>query len=297
MATDPERFTPEADKLVDRVLDLCPFPATAQRLMALANDDSAPMEAIAAAVASDPALATQVLHVANSSAFRLPGREAVRDLRLALVAIGLEPLKTMASAMALLATFATRDELALDLHGMSAISGSITSAIVPAGQGAARGMPFICGLLCEVGALACLVVDGPGYVALWRRTAGSTAPWSPDLVSLRDDLETKRYGATSRTIGARLLRRQLVPADIATAIEAPTRNFRGAPLLHRATAFAYVVTPVLVAHAGAPTPALTQTVGDVAALTSFVELDAAELTKRCLAACANAERALRATRG
>lgn len=163
---DFARPFPGPNELLDRVIDICPFPATAQRLMALANDDAAPMEAIAAAVQADPALATQLLRVANSAAFRYSGAEPIRDLRQALVMIGLSELRTMAGAMALLATFATRDELSLDLHRTSAVSGSIAAALVP---GATRSLPFVCGLLCEVGALACLAVDGPSYVDLLGR--------------------------------------------------------------------------------------------------------------------------------
>src|SRR5579883_1011709 len=156
---DLDRPFPNANELLDRVVDICPFPATAQRLMALVNDDTASIEAIAGAVQLDPALATQVLRMANSAAFRHAGAGATRDLRQALVTIGLEELRIMAGAMALLATFATRDELSLDLHRTSAVSGSIADAIAPPGPGLARSLPFICGLLCEVGALACLAVD------------------------------------------------------------------------------------------------------------------------------------------
>src|SRR5271165_3620015 len=126
---DIERPFPNANILLDRIVDICPFPATAQRLMLLVNDERAPMDAMAAAVQCDPALATQVLRVANSAAFRHAGMDAVRDLRQALVTIGLEELRMMAGAMALLATFATRDELSLDLHRTSAVSGAIAQAI------------------------------------------------------------------------------------------------------------------------------------------------------------------------
>lgn len=287
-----------ANLLLDRVVDICPFPATAQRLMLLVNDDGTPLEAIAAAVQCDPALATQVLRVANSAAFRPPGADAVRDLRQALVVLGLGELRMMAGAMALLATFATRDELSLDLHRTSAVSGAIAETVAPMGQGTARSMPFICGLLCEVGALASLAVDGPGYVELWQRAINRhEGHWSPEVSVERDALESRRYGVTTRTIGARLLRRHQLPQDIAQAIEASPEASPDRPLVHRATAFARIATLLVVGPLSCRDGALlTARIGEVAQLTSLVELEPAELVRRCVLAASAMERTLRASR-
>jgi HD-like signal output (HDOD) protein len=265
--------------------------------MVLVNDETATLEAIAGAVQCDPALATQVLRMANSAAFRQAGG-ATRDLRQALVTIGLEELRIMAGAMALLATFATRDELSLDLHRTSALSGSIADAITPASAGLARSLPFICGLLCEVGALACLAVDGPGYVELWRRTVKADGPWTPNHVAARDALETKRYGVTTRTIGARLLRRNQLPQEIAMAIESGPRQPPGAPLFHRATAFARIATVLVVEAQRTPTTSavLGEQIAEVAKMTSLVELEPADLLKRCVVAASEMERNLRSSR-
>jgi hypothetical protein len=204
----------------------------------------------------------------------------------------------MAGAMALLSTFATRDELSLDLHRTSAVSGSIASATVPIVSGTSRGLPFICGLLCEVGALACLVVDGPGYVEVWQRTVTVTGRWSPSAPKARDDLETKRYGATTRTIGARLLRRHRLPDVIANVLEATPWQTPDAPLLHRAVAFARVATPlVAAAQAGQTKIALTEQLAAVARWISLGELAPEELARRCIAAANIAERSVRAVRG
>jgi HD-like signal output (HDOD) protein len=295
---DLERPFPNASELLDRVVDICPFPATAQRLMALVNDETTSIEAIASAVQCDPALTTQVLRMANSAAFRVAGSGPTRDLRQALVTIGLEELRIMAGAMALLATFATRDELSLDLHRTSAVSGSIADAVAPAGPGHARSLPFICGLLCEVGALACLAVDGPGYVELWRRTVRSeSGRYSLRGASARDSFETRRYGVTTRTIGARLLRRNQLPLEIVNAIEASPRQTPGSPIFHRATAFARIVTLLVVDaqrnEGGTP---IDEQVAEIAKLTAFGELETPELVRRCLLAAAEMDRTLRSTR-
>jgi HD-like signal output (HDOD) protein len=294
---DFERPFPNANALLDRVVDICPFPATAQRLMLLVNDERAPIESIAAAVQCDPALATQVLRVVNSAAFR-SSTEPVRDLRQALVTIGLEELRMMAGAMALLATFATRDELSLDLHRTSAVSGAITEAIVPQGPGVPRSMPFICGLLCEVGALACLAVDGPGYVEVWQRTVrGIKDGWTPASPLARDALEIKRYGITTRVIGSRLLRRHQLPQDISLAIEAPPKQGPEVPLLHRATAFARIAAVLVFGPPNSRDPAmLAGPIEDIATLTSLVEFEPGELVRRCVLAALGIERTIRAAR-
>ncbi len=295
---DFERRIPGADELLDRVMDICPFPATAQRLMALANDETAPLDAIATAVATDPALATQVLRVANSAAFRPSAATPVRELRQALVNIGLDALRTMAGAMALLATFATRDEVSIDLQGTSAVSGSIAATITQRIPGVMPSLPFLCGLLCEVGSLACLAVDGAGYVEVWRRTVQSQGPWTARAAAARDELEAKRYGATTRTIGARLLRRHLLPKEIADAIEASAPMPKDALLLHRATAFARLATPGAVrAHSLSNHAALVEQVREIGRYTSLNEVDVNELAKRCDAAAGFAANTLKATRG
>ncbi len=292
----PARRFAHLDELLDQVEDLCPFPAAAQRLMALTNDESASIEAIASAVSCDPALATQVLRIANSAGFRRMGTEPVRDLRRALVSIGTETVRTMAGAMALLATFATRDELSLDLHARSAVSGSIVSSLMAGSTQTERSVPFLCGLLCEVGALACLAVDGPGYLELRKRTISVTGAWSAHVALAREDLETMRYGVTTRAIGARLLRRHHLPEEIARAIEVAPHLPPYAPLLHRATAFARVATPVVVVALGLTDSTLTNQLAELAKLTSMIDIGSDELTRVCVNSAAQAERSLRAAR-
>ena len=289
---------PNSDDLLDRVADICPLPAAAQRLMALVHDEQTPIDSIAAAVLCDPALTAQVLRVSNSAAFRHAGAEPVRDLRHALITIGIEELRIMAGAMALLATFATRDELSLDLHRTSAVCGSIVRAIAQPPAGGSRSLPFLCGLLSEVGVLACLAVDGPGYLELWRRVRHvHEGGWSPLVVAERDALETRRYGVTTRTIGGRFLRRHHLPDEIADVIEIPPTQPLGAPLLHRATAFARIVTAIIVEALGRKRAGgLGEQVEEVAKMTCLVEFQTADLVQRCLAAAADMDRTLRATR-
>ena len=290
-----QRFA-DVNHLVDHVADICPFPAAAQRLMALTNDDHSSMEAIAETLGSDPALATQVLRVANSAAFHRTGAERVRELRQAVVLLGLDALRTMAGAMALLANFATRDELSLDLQAESTVCGSIAATAAPMSPVEGRGIPFICGLLCEVGALACLAVDGHGYVELQREAIRVGGPGAVNIAIAREGFEVARYGFPSRTIGARLLRRHHLPEDIASAIEATLWQERDAPVVLRTTAFARIVAPLVVDARGRRDAGLTAEIREAARCSSLFELDTDELVRRCVVAAANADRSLRAAR-
>lgn len=106
-----------------------------------------------------------------------------------------------------------------------------------------------------------------------------------------------RYGTTTRVIGARLLRRHNLPYDIANAIEASPRQPPGTPLVHRATAFARIATPLVVDAGGARgIGGLTALLADVADWTSLIELEPGELARRSLAATADAERTIRSAR-
>jgi HD-like signal output (HDOD) protein len=308
MRADSEGWAPGADmdpfkrrfaniaELLDHVDNICPFPAAAQRLIALTNDDNSSVEAIVGSLASDPALAAQVLRVANSAEFYRSGAERPRDLRQAVVTVGRTALRTMASSMALLASFATRDQLSLDLQAQSAACGAIAAIAAPMSPAEGRGLPFICGLLCEVGALACLAVDGPGYLELRMRTISVGSHGSVNAAIAREGLEVMRYGFPARSIGAQLLRRHHLPEQIASAIGATPRQLPHAPLLHRATAFARILAPVVVRARGVSDAALTEEVRGVARCTSLVELDTAELVRRCLSAAAKVEQSLRAAR-
>jgi len=294
---NPQRLFSNPDDLLDRVQDICPFPAAAERLMVLANDERSSIEAIAAVVAGDPALAAQVLRIANSAGFRRPGAERVGDLRRGLVAIGLEALRKMAGAMAVLAKFANADGLSLDLHARSALCGSIASALMSGASGSDRGTPFLCGLLGEVGALACLAVDGAGYLAIRTCTISVTGAWSVNVALAREEMEVLRYGVPARKIGARLLVRHGLPEDIAAAIEAGPRQSPQAPRLHRATAFARLATPVVVtAQGGVVLPDVSLQLRELARITSLSDMAASQLERTCLLAAASAEKSLRVVR-
>ncbi|HET9957746.1 MAG TPA: HDOD domain-containing protein, partial [Polyangiaceae bacterium] len=118
----------------------------------------------------------------------------------------------LAAAMALFATFRSKAELTLQLHELCVASASIAHGIAKKTQHAPPSTAFVCGLLCEIGAMACLVFDGKEYVKLWQHASGDPQN--------RGELERERYGVSSYEIGRRFLERNSLPPNVSAAVGA-----------------------------------------------------------------------------
>jgi HD-like signal output (HDOD) protein len=234
-----------AATLVRRVTELCPLPASTQKVLEVASREDVDLREIARVVECDPALAARVLRLANSSS--MGGRDPVTDLRKAVIAIGLGELRTLAAAMALLAAFRNAEEAEIDLHAVGTmaanVAGSLAARMAPGMQATA----FSCGLLCEVGALATLAVDATEYLKIWRSAHDGRAPWGLEACEIRAALEMERYGATTATLGAMLFVRNSLPASMVRAVEARDALSPSEPLLNRIVAFSRLASNALMA--------------------------------------------------
>lgn len=197
----------DIDALLDRVVEVCPLSATTQRVLALTSGDTASIPEVARVISTDPALAAAVLSVANSAAY---GVGKVDRLEVAVMRLGLRELHNLAAAMALFAAFRSKAELSLQLHELCVASGSIAHRLAKETGAAQPGTAFVCGLLAEIGAMACLVFDGKEYVELFRTSAVD--------VDARVAREIQRYGASSFTIGQRFLERNSLPENVCLAV-------------------------------------------------------------------------------
>lgn len=199
--------------VVERVREVCPLSATTQRVIALTSDPQISFQDIAEALAVDAALAAEVLRLANSAAYGRMGR--VQSLEAAVATIGMRELRDMASAMAMLAAFGSTEDLSADLHTLSLLTGAIARKVtrvpdlveVPVD----RGTAFLAGLLAEIGAMACVAVDGTDFIALWSEHIDNDAA--------RQEAELARYGLTSFAVGGSLLRANQLPESLAQAVE------------------------------------------------------------------------------
>ena len=198
------------DAFVDRVERLCPVPAAAQRVVELAAGEQADFREIARALAVDAALAAEIMRIANSVMY---GRaRTVSDLDQAILTIGLDELREMAAAMALVAAFRSDASLSLDLHMRSLLAGALARGLATQLGYLRPATAFVCGLLSDIGAMACLAIDAEGYGKLWAACQGEPGA--------RARAELKRYGASSNEIGKRLLQRNALPTVVVEAVGA-----------------------------------------------------------------------------
>lgn len=196
------------EALLEKITEVCSIPATAQKVLELTRDEFADLPAVVEALSEDPALAMEVLRIANSPFFAQ--RKKITSIQRAVLIIGMQELNTMAAAMAMLAAFPSDEELSKHLHEASLVSATIARLIAADLKGQDLPTVFLCGLLCEIGAMACVSVDGAHYAELWRSAGGDFAA--------RAELERKRYGATSEEIAFRLLVRNRISEEVAHAV-------------------------------------------------------------------------------
>lgn len=195
------------DLLLDRVAEVCPLPKTADRLLELTSSDRASIPEVAKIISTDPALAAAVLRIANSAIF---GGGKVDRLETAVMRMGLRDLHDMAAAMSLFAAFRNRGELLVNLHDRSVVTGAVAHRLAKVGGVVQPNVAFTAGLLSEIGAMACLSVDGKDYSQLWKAT-------EDDPIE-RARLERERYEGTSYTIGGRFLSRHRLPEPTCAAV-------------------------------------------------------------------------------
>jgi HD-like signal output (HDOD) protein len=197
-------------------------------VIALCSRPDTHVEQVAEAVAADPALAAEVLRLANSAS--VGGRAEVTDLGRALVTIGLQRLNTMAAALSMFAVFSKKTELSLGLHDRAVLAGALARSL--AGElRSDRSIAFVCGLLSEIGAMAMLSLDAAEYARLYR-AAGTNA-------TERERLENLRYGISARELGGALMRKNGIPETLAAAVEAsPEGAGASTDVMHKLTVFA-----------------------------------------------------------
>ena len=229
--------TRRREKLLKQVSEVCAVPASAQRVMALSSDENADVKKVADAVSADPAIAAQLLKIANSPLFA--HSRQVTDLKRAVVLIGRRELHSIAVAMAMLAAVKMDTPLAKRLSNSSVLSATFARVLAKHLGGVDGATAFLSGLLCEIGSLACLSVDGDGYTKLWDKCNGA-----PEVMVL---LEKDRYGITSVEVGADMLARNLLPEPVIEAVSISLKDdLTEATPLQRITLFSRLVAPAIV---------------------------------------------------
>lgn len=274
------------EKVLRRVSEVCAVPASAQRILTLTVDDKSEVKQLADAAAADPAIAAQLLRIANSPLFA--HSKQIVDLKRAIVLIGRKELHSMAAAMAMMAAVKSDAPLAKHLNNTSVLSATLARVTARhLDKSMDDAMAFLAGLLCEIGALACLSIDAEGYEKLFHEAMTSQSSLA--------ELEKARYGATSEEIGADMLRRNLLPDPVVDAVGASVSdNVAELALLQKIALFSRLSAPVIVAAAQEQnTQMILDRCSSLAERLELGEIDPNELLDMCLVAATAAELRLR----
>lgn len=168
-------------------VELPSFPAVAIRVNQVLNDDSVSTERIVKVLGAEPALAARLLRMANSVALNPLGHE-IRDLKMAVLRVGLDVLKSAAITFAMSQLKLAREYQGLEkqfevLWNRSALVAATCYATARNYQEFRPDEAMLTGLLHGVGRLY-ILCHSSGYPALTAdpRTYRQVADqWSPEI--------------------------------------------------------------------------------------------------------------------
>ncbi|NOY91011.1 MAG: HDOD domain-containing protein [Deltaproteobacteria bacterium] len=270
----------DVETLLAQIHEVCPLPATAQRVATLSAREDVAIAEVASALATDPALAAETMRIANSAGFG--GFRKVETLERAVMTLGLNELNTMATAMAMMAAFANEDERSSRIHQRSVVAGSLARKLAKPLK-LPPSVAFLAGLLAEVGALACFAVDATSYGQIFDQAGG-------DEVARRT-LERQRYGESSRRVGAALLDQNQLPESVSGAVGADDDEEDPTPM-GALVRFARAAVPPLVHAAQSGDRVGLGDALDALAVAHHLPLQGDVLFDICLDAARDAARAL-----
>jgi putative nucleotidyltransferase with HDIG domain len=154
--------TPTTPLLIRQLERLPANPTAAVRVLWLADDPNSSSEDLAAAVSTDPALTTRIMHMANSAYYGLSGK--VLSSAFAITILGFSAVRTLAAAAA---AGAVGQEGAVPegfwAHAAATAAGA---ALVASRVGAPRNEAFSLGLLHDIGRALLHRVDPDLYASV-----------------------------------------------------------------------------------------------------------------------------------
>ena len=185
-------------------------PAVALRIIELAQDPGADLNATAQAIGVDPALTARMLRVANSPLYA--GRRRVDNLPQALTLLGLNATISLALGFSLAQGMrGSGDARDQERIWRRSVLAALAARLLGNHAGVKRLEDLmLAGLLQDIGALALLQAKPEEYPALRAQADGNDA-----LLSL----ERAAFGADHAEVGAWLARHWRLPAYLADAID------------------------------------------------------------------------------
>jgi HD-like signal output (HDOD) protein len=223
-------------QLIERVIHACPVPPLVRRLADLAQNKIASIKEVAAAIASDPVVAAEVIRIATGRADERPHIKTIED---ALVTIAPQESPYAGMSAAILVACVSEHALSSFFRQTSILAATIAQELARRVSSIPTERAFLCGLLSEIGALACVKVDALCFQTLWSECGG--------LPVRRAQLEIVEYGETTHELGRDLLARNGMPQDIADAVGTPlNEEIKEIGALPKITAFSRTVALELI---------------------------------------------------
>lgn len=202
LATDEQAAASFAAKLAD-LEGLRPFSDVSRRVMDYVSNPQFDVGRLQEIMEQDPALATKVLRLANSAAFR--PREPCASIRQAIMILGSRTLSEVAASLSLMTTFADLKGVGRIVRDHSAATGAIVRSLALRRSNASPGS-YIVGLLHDFGKLLLIQAEPAAYLKIHSNALGEA-----DTVHLH---ERKVLGYDHAVLGAHILKKWGLPPPI-----------------------------------------------------------------------------------
>jgi putative nucleotidyltransferase with HDIG domain len=196
---------------------LRPFSDVARRVLDEVANPSFEVGHLQTIIDQDPALASKVLRLANSAAFR--PREPCATIRQAIMVLGARTLGDLAMSLSMMTMFADVGGLGRAVRDHSAATGALVRALGLHRENAGAAI-YIIGLLHDMGKLLLLQAQPEAYIKIHGQELRE-----PDAIHVR---EREELGFDHAVLGAHMLEKWGLPDPIPKAIawhHQPTRAY------------------------------------------------------------------------
>lgn len=194
----------DAATIAAAVGDLPTLAPVAMEVLRLADDDRASLEDIADVIGRDPALAAQLLRVANSPMYGMGGQTA--SLTRAAGVLGLRTVKLLSLSFSVVTRPEPDDRTAVLVWRHTLAASAMARAIASRRDPRVADECFVVALLSSLGRIA--LMEHPSYRAVLDHTGALAGP----------DEERAAVGCTSDEVTAALLRTWGLPEVLADAV-------------------------------------------------------------------------------
>jgi putative nucleotidyltransferase with HDIG domain len=223
----------QADRFIDRVPHLAPVPTIATELLELFNEPDRDLDRIVQLISHDPSLTAEVLRRCNSAYFA--GAQPASDMFEAVARLGFYEVYCVVVSLVGSRTLAlARPEGGLDIARLwrHSVATAVAAAVLARHAGEPDAVAFTAGLLHDVGKLILCAVEPACYAKLLRESGGCGA--------MLVEAEQEVLHANHAVVGARLLARWGLPANVAVTVLEHHRPHTSAKPFERQCAAVYL---------------------------------------------------------